>query len=259
VFLILLAITVLIWLLLPPGEPSYQDRPASQWIADISRFSADDAKTRKAEDAIRQIGTNALPFVLRELKVRDDSPIMQSIERFYWRSGLRKVWLWRRTPPEIRRYQGLEALEALAPSLGVSGLTSLMTDPNRAVRDAAARSLLYVEYPRGGLKGAKAVLKALSSDRSEIREAALAGFVENGPVLQEAYPVIVKWADDPNPEIRKRVAVALAWYPLALQTEEIRVFVEPALAKLLNDPDPAVRQSVASVLRQRRVSLAPAP
>jgi len=167
--------------------------------------------------------------------------------------------LWHRRPPEIRREQGSDALRALAPSLGVAGLTNLMIDPNRTVRDAAARSLLYVEYPRGGLKGARAILEALDSDRAEIREAALAGFVENGPVLQEAYPVIVKWADDPSPEIRKRVAVALAWYPTGLQTADLRAFVEPALAKLLNDPDPAVRQSVASVLRQRRISLAPAP
>jgi len=215
----------------------------------MSRSVADDAKTRMAEDAIRNIGTNAVPFVLRELRVKDDSPMMQSIEKFYWRSGLRKVWVWNHRRPEIRREQGFDALQALAPSLGVSGLTNLMTDPTRAVRDAAARSLLYVAYPRAGLEGAKAVLKALSSDRAEIREAALAGFVENGPVLQEAYPVIVKWADDPNPEIRRRVAVALALYSFALETEDIRVFVEPALMKLLKDPDPAVRQSAASVLR----------
>jgi hypothetical protein len=74
VFLILLAITVFIWLLLPPREPSYQGRPASQWMADMSRSVADDAKMRMTEDAIRNIGTNAVPFVLRELRVKEVRP-----------------------------------------------------------------------------------------------------------------------------------------------------------------------------------------
>jgi vesicle coat complex subunit len=69
-------------------------------------------------------------------------------------------------------------------------------------------------------------------------------------VVQEAYPVIVKSADDPNPEIRKRVAVALATYQTGFQTADLQALVEPALTKLLNDPDPAVSQSAVSMLRQ---------
>jgi hypothetical protein len=45
-------------------EPSYRDRSLSDWLAALTDHSPD-GDPEKAEEAIRQIGTNAIPFLVR--------------------------------------------------------------------------------------------------------------------------------------------------------------------------------------------------
>ncbi len=138
-------------------------------------------------------------------------------------------------------------MRTLAPQLGFSVLTNLMTDSNRRVRDAAACALLYVE---NSSKGVNIIRQALSSSKSEVREAALLAFAENGPVLPSAYPAIVKCAEDPDPEIRRRAAIALATYnAFGLGDKNLRGIVAPALAKLLHDCDSNVVYAASNLLQ----------
>jgi len=61
VVLLALAALVVCVLVLPNREPAWQERTLSAWLGD---FDADKPETRvSAAEAIRQIGTNALPII----------------------------------------------------------------------------------------------------------------------------------------------------------------------------------------------------
>jgi hypothetical protein len=64
----------LAWLVLRPGEGElvYQGKPLSFWI---ERYASDRSKVERqeAEIAVRHIGTNAIPTLLRMLQARDSA------------------------------------------------------------------------------------------------------------------------------------------------------------------------------------------
>jgi hypothetical protein len=69
VVLFALAALVVCVLVFQNREPAWQGRTLGAWLRD---FDADRPETRaSAADAIRQIGTNALPFILQRLQHRD--------------------------------------------------------------------------------------------------------------------------------------------------------------------------------------------
>jgi hypothetical protein len=77
-FIVLLAALVggLIWLAMPPPEPSYQGKPLSYWLARCEENGGmqDDSKDPKiieCRDAILHIGTNGIPVLLRMLRATD--------------------------------------------------------------------------------------------------------------------------------------------------------------------------------------------
>jgi tetratricopeptide (TPR) repeat protein len=68
----------LLWLTLAPREPSYQGKPLSFWLsraAESGLFLADqkDPNAKECREAIRGMGTNAIPMLLRILKAKDSA------------------------------------------------------------------------------------------------------------------------------------------------------------------------------------------
>src|SRR5690348_5046029 len=66
-----------VWLALPPKEPEYQGKPLSYWLERARTnwnaifFSPKDPETVECTEAVRHIGTNAIPYLLRMLKAKD--------------------------------------------------------------------------------------------------------------------------------------------------------------------------------------------
>src|SRR5437899_940581 len=57
---------------LRPREPVYQGKRLSEWLADLNCAGRGQIN-QEAENAIRQIGTNALPFLVTDLCTLDSS------------------------------------------------------------------------------------------------------------------------------------------------------------------------------------------
>src|SRR6266849_1668863 len=83
------------WLVLRPREPAYQDKPLSAWLeqyygSNLTLITDTNSPARlEAENAIRQIGTNGLPLLLRLISTRD-SPLTKQLQ-----AHLPKPWLTR--------------------------------------------------------------------------------------------------------------------------------------------------------------------
>src|SRR4051812_17202672 len=73
------ALAGLAWLLFSPHQPVYQGKPLTSWMDQYQEHilanqkSADRPKRDQAEAAIRQIGTNALPTLLRMAGAKDSA------------------------------------------------------------------------------------------------------------------------------------------------------------------------------------------
>src|SRR3954452_17069213 len=59
------------WLVLRPHEPVYQGKRLSLWIEGYWHAK----HPEEINEAIRQMGTNTLPYLLRIMRTRDDSPL----------------------------------------------------------------------------------------------------------------------------------------------------------------------------------------
>jgi len=105
VFVLLL---VVLW---PQSEPRFQNKPLSYWLRG---FEGDSMETRlQSTEAVRHIGTNALPLVLKKLAHKP------SIHESRWRRSLRE-WLSNQSivkatlsRPGAERREALAALDAL--------------------------------------------------------------------------------------------------------------------------------------------------
>src|SRR5438093_3524857 len=80
---VLLAViaTVAAFMALRPREPVYQGKRLSEWLEEFSRVGRGQIN-QEAENAIRQIGTNALPFLVADL-CRKDSPHKLALMEWY--------------------------------------------------------------------------------------------------------------------------------------------------------------------------------
>src|SRR6185436_14560086 len=69
-------------------ESSYNGRALSDWIKILSKRDGSDLETARAESAIRQIGTNAIPWLLKWIEY-EDSP-----RQAEWRDRFREAGSW---------------------------------------------------------------------------------------------------------------------------------------------------------------------
>ena len=65
--LIVLIIATIVAVLLVSREPKFQGKPARAWVEDLTSDSED--SQAKAQQAVREIGSNAVPLLLEKLTI----------------------------------------------------------------------------------------------------------------------------------------------------------------------------------------------
>jgi HEAT repeat protein len=97
------------WWLLRPSEPSYQGKSLSAWLGD---YLLPNAGASDADDAVRHIGTNAIPTLLRMLRAKD-SPLKTKSIKLLGRQNLLKIKI---TPANFKNFEARLAFRALGES-----------------------------------------------------------------------------------------------------------------------------------------------
>jgi len=102
------------WKILSPKEPVFQGKRLSIWLAGykISKYPVSSPQQKKADEAMRHVGTNAIPTLFRILQAHD-SPITLKLISVAQRQRLMKVDY---TPPSARKYSAGVAFRMLGPS-----------------------------------------------------------------------------------------------------------------------------------------------
>src|SRR4051812_21602182 len=72
---LIMAICSLLWSVMRSREPSYQGEPLSFWLSRAVEkgFDEDNPEVIRCREAIRAIGTNAVPMLLRILRAKDSA------------------------------------------------------------------------------------------------------------------------------------------------------------------------------------------
>ena len=242
------AVSLVFWDFVPK-EPVHEGRSLTAWMSDLSSAVFLAEQTRRAEDAIRQIGINALPAILNELRVPDDSALMRTVHEKYKYSPLARkgspVRLAHREAV-VRRMQAAHALRVLAQPLGITTLTRLLNDSNPHAQEAAAKALVSGFT----IDGVEVLLDALGSEGVQVRLAALHGLLEASYIPQKIRPLIQCLAD-PNPEVRRRAAACLRQFSPVYRDLKIPGLIE-GLERAAEDVDPSVRVAAKQALAEIR-------
>jgi hypothetical protein len=188
----------------PSQEPAYEGKRLSQWLNEGMRLAPDPYSTnqsvRRVVEAVQAIGTNAIPFLLQDIKWEDP----------HWWDGLKEgAHEWkllddthRRSWRMKRAVWGFEALGTnAAPAL--DRMLALLDDdgtPSGNVT-AALIALGHVAVPD--------LVKRLRATNWVTSDRAAFTLKHMGPAAETAIPSLVAMLDDTNTLARQNAVMSL--------------------------------------------------
>jgi HEAT repeat protein len=198
------------------NEPSYQGRALNQWLSDIENAN-DDRAAESAKNAVRHIGTNAIPYLLGMMRA-EDSKLKETFNALVSKAHIYRFRIAEASDKQVRALNGFYVLGPQATP-AIPELTVLLNKP-KIVRFATA-ALIYISP-----NGVEAATTGLRSTNPLVRR-------EIAGVLGTAG--IVRFTTNATPA---RMAI------LRAQAE----FAVPALIRLLNDSDELTRARAGTSL-----------
>lgn len=178
--------------------PTYNGRPLVEWLQKIDYNNTEEpmnAESAEAVAAVRALGTNALPHLLRMLETQD-SPLKLRLVDLARKQRLIRV---RFTPAVLSHHYAGNGLRALGPQAepAIPALTEHFFGPNEIRADIAAKVLGEI-----GSAAFPILRPALTNASTEVRLRALMAFAVQSstnhadrvvPILKE---VVVNGPDD---------------------------------------------------------------
>ena len=232
-------LAALIFALTRSREPRYHGRPLSYWVQSASLLNLQGKPIEpEAPQAIRQIGTKAIPFLIGWLHYEDHPPRFNFVDRLAAQADARLGWKkarWDRMVTARRAfyYLGTQGKPAIPE------LVRMINEPTGTeTAIAAADALAYV-----GTEETLPPLMALLTNQNNPAHAASAFLVSRfGTNAVPAIPALLACLQEPNEQASRNAAVALG----ILHAKPD--LVVPALATNLNHPDTLTRKQAARAL-----------
>jgi HEAT repeat protein len=132
------------WYTFIPRQPSYNGKPLSYWLSRyenriLGKAALNPSEQQEADKAVREIGTNAIPYLLK-LAGRKDSALKKRMLSIYKRQRWLKLSIHDAQFYRIEATCGFAALREKA-KLAVPGLIRLLKDDDHQIREIVASDL----------------------------------------------------------------------------------------------------------------------
>jgi HEAT repeat protein len=230
------------WMLSRPVEPVYQGRPLSAWLNELYPQLNEDTN-QAASAAFRQMGTNAIPALLKIIQSGDPpfEDLFSELNRMQSRVHF----------PVRERWQQRWAASRALYAMGTNARPAFPTLTNLLLHDSAAT---YGALPLAGMgsEGLPPLLAALTNQSPFIRAAAARGLEEERSDLNIVVPALIARLSDRDTNVHQMAVTALGY----LHAEpELAV---PALLKDFSGKDPQLRFLIVLHLGQFGTNAAPA-
>jgi hypothetical protein len=226
------------WWLLRPREPSYQGKSLSAWLAHSTVYGLD---SPDAIEAVRQIGTNAIPTLIRMLRA-NDSPLRTKSIELLDRQDLVRVKIIRARDENYQAFLGFD-------SLGLDGKIALPELIEIYDEGISTDSQSYAARSIGSIgPGAKSAIPSLlkglkTTNDSVCWPTALAlGSIHCEPEL--VVPELVRLLQHSNPVVRSFDIIALGNFGTNARS------AIPDLTLMLSDQDANIRVAATNSLKQ---------
>ena len=229
--LLVAALGMVCWQVLGLREPVYQAKRLSLWLQGYNP----DGDSPEVDEALRTMGTNAIPVLLENLQAKD-SVLKVHLAAF----GLHY------TPAEtrhLRAQKGLSALGAEASNAVPALIEIYQQNFASSAREAAANTL--VEIGPAAKMAIPVLIKSAASTNSDVRAFALYTLGRMALESETVVPVLIKGLHDPDREVRFNAAFGLE--ALAFMGGDAKPAI-PALVETLKDSHPSARASAATAL-----------
>lgn len=227
------------WQVLRVREPTYQGRRLSSWL---QQYGTDGGSTQEeVDEAVRSIGTNAIPTLLRMLEANDTAlKVKLSESGLLWRFGLRF------TPAAILHAQALQAFRALGVD-GSNAAPALVEIYGRNISPSSRRATgdSLVEIGPAAKQAIPVLIKSSAGTNAE--ERAYAAYTMGRLALEPALvvPVLTHALHDVDREVRYNAAFGLGG--IAFMGGDARPAV-PVLVETLKDDYGTARAAAAMAL-----------
>ncbi len=216
-----------------PIEPTYAGKRLSDWVT--VRWDRNPEVKKQAEDAISQIGTNALPFLLAELEVHDKGLKLKLV---HWAEVLHFDKFRDLNADYIRRNRAANAMAALG-SLATPAMPEL-------VRRLSSKLDVNFEYAfclgHIGTNALVPLTTALTNVSNNVRQKAAYGLGWMRTNGQPAIPNLLISLQDSDPRVRGYSARSLGMIRCKPDV------VIPALIASLSDTNSSARSDAALAL-----------
>ncbi len=156
--LVVALVGVIVWQVLREREPVYQGKRLSVWLERYDEGSyiavTQHLWKKEADEAVCQMGTNAIPVLLRRLRAKD-SPFRIWVVSVAQKQHVIKI---KYTPARIRHREALDGMTALgadARRAAVPALLECLNDDDGEVRRCADLALKQIDPEAAAKAGVK--------------------------------------------------------------------------------------------------------
>ena len=187
----LLVVGAVVYFVMPKPQPVYQGKQLEAWLNDLVAKQDDP----KAIAAVRAIGTNAIPYLLKSIA----APYDERTSRFYYGldSLLRQKWNLAKKqifyPDDIRFHRAVRGFRALGSSASNAAPQLGLLLDNRMRGAGVVEALVCI-----GPNSLPVLVEALTNRSHVVRYNALLGLHDFGPQAKPALKLVEGFLNDTN-------------------------------------------------------------
>lgn len=209
---VLCALAGLVWLSTGAPEPTYKGKPLSYWLAGYDRSSGPPSTNgpplpdwQDANKAVKAIGTNAVPILMRKLR-QNDSKLKTAVMDLLRKQRLIKLNL----PPQFSNFTAARAFSALGPlaSNAVPELVA-MFDSDRSPFAQQVVPQILSEIGPGAAPAIPMLLRGTTHTNVIVRNNSVYALGRIGTEATLVVPALIQCLVDPDALIRAQAANAL--------------------------------------------------
>jgi HEAT repeat protein len=204
---------LLVWQASGPREPVFEGRTLTSWLDHHVASSAasppyDSPGWKKAEQALRSIGTNAIPTLLEMIRAKDPPPVvlklLQVAGRYRWTRINYRYALSRNEEAEY-------AFQVLGRN-AVSAVPELIRIYERDVSPSSQRcaALALGHIGRGAQAALPALIRDFTHTNGDVRFYAVSAVMSIGGEPGVVLPALTSALKDPNVNVRWNALVGLS-------------------------------------------------
>ena len=235
---LVVSLGTLLWTVRPRKEPIYQGRTVQEWLADLEQHNS---KAERATIAIKALGTNSIPILMKDLTARDSrlKIFTRKLIQTWFSPKASFVSADRLNQRALNGFLILGEQAAPATPVLIERLRDEKTDDSEMVTWALASI---------GETAAKPLLDAVKSENPTSRKRAMrclgafASWDKLGPLTSVSFQTVVSGLDDANPEVRLAALDSAREF-----TNEVRVLV-PKLMLLMESKNLDIQRAATHAL-----------